>query len=45
MYINLSRYPDQNKTYSVNFPELNGGLNLRDADYLLKANESRKMLS
>ena len=40
MYINLSRYPDQNKTYSVNFPELNGGLNLRDADYLLKANES-----
>ena len=34
MYINLSRYPDQNKTYSVNFPELNGGLNLRDADYL-----------
>ena len=40
MYINLSRYPDQNKTYSVNFPELNGGLNLRDAGYLLKANES-----
>ena len=40
MYINLSRYPDQNKTYSVNFPELNGGLNLRDEDYLLKANES-----
>ena len=40
MYINLSRYPEQNKTYSVNFPELNGGLNLRDADYLLKANES-----
>lgn len=40
MYINPSRYPDQNKTYSVNFPELNGGLNLRDADYLLKANES-----
>lgn len=43
MYINLSRYPDQNKTYSVNFPELNGGLNLRDADYLLKANESPYM--
>lgn len=45
MYINLSRYPDQNKTYSVNFPELNGGLNLRDADYLLKANESPYMLN
>lgn len=43
MYINLSRYPDQNKTYSVNFPELNGGLNLRDADYLLKTNESPYM--
>ena len=43
MYINLSRYPDQNKTYSVNFPGLNGGLNLRDADYLLKANESPYM--
>lgn len=45
MYINLSKYPDQNKTYSVNFPELNGGLNLRDADYLLKANESPYMLN
>lgn len=45
MYINLSRYPDQNKTYSVNFPELNGGLNLRDADYLLKANESPCMMN
>lgn len=45
MYINLSRYPDQNKTYSVNFPELNGGLNLRDADYLLKANESPYMMN
>ena len=45
MYINLSRYPEQNKTYSVNFPELNGGLNLRDADYLLKANESPYMMN
>lgn len=45
MYINLSRYPDPSKTYSVNFPELNGGLNLRDADYLLKANESPYMLN
>jgi hypothetical protein len=45
MYINLSKYPDPNKTYSVNFPELNGGLNLRDADYLLKANESPYMLN
>ena len=45
MYINLSRYPDQNKTYSVNFPELNGGLNLRDADYLIKANESPFMMN
>ena len=43
MYINLSKYPDPNKTYTVNFPELNGGLNLRDADYLLKANESPYM--
>lgn len=45
MYINLSKYPDPNKTYSVNFPGLNGGLNLRDADYLLKANESPFMMN
>lgn len=45
MYINLSKYPDPSKTYSVNFPELNGGLNLRDADYLLKANESPFMMN
>lgn len=45
MYINLSKYPDPNKTYSVNFPELNGGLNLRDADYLLKTNESPYMMN
>ena len=45
MYINLSNYPNPSKTYSVNFPELNGGLNLRDADYLLKANESPFMMN
>ena len=32
MYINMSRYNDQNKTYSVNFTEMNGGLKIREAD-------------
>lgn len=40
MRINLSSYPSLSKLYSVNFPKLSGGLNLKELDYRLGPDES-----
>jgi len=40
MYINLSSYPTPSKTYVVNFPELTGGLNLRELEYRMPLNQT-----
>lgn len=43
MYVNLRKLPSPNPVYSVTLPKLNGGLNLRELDYRLDANESPAM--
>lgn len=42
-YVKLSSMPSQNKTYNVDFPNLNGGLNLQELDYRVKNNQSPEM--
>lgn len=43
MKVNLSESPDAARTYSVEFRNLSGGLNLRDLPMRLKSNESPNM--
>lgn len=43
MYIDLDKYPSASKTYTLNFPELSGGLNLRELEYRMPANQSPDM--
>jgi len=43
--VSLSYLPDSKKTYTVEFPLLNGGLNLYDLAYRLGPNESPDMLN
>lgn len=43
MRVNLSSYPSLSKLYSVNFPKLSGGLNLKELDYRLGPDESPEM--
>lgn len=45
MQVDLSRMPSYPKTYVVDFPRLDGGLNLRDLSYRLKNNESPSMMN
>ena len=40
---NLSYLPDAKKLHTIDFPLLNGGLNLYDLDYRMSANESPDM--
>ena len=40
MRINLSNYPDLSRLYTVDFPKLSGGLNLKELDYRLKVDET-----
>ena len=42
-YISLKDSPSPKTEYSIGFDSLSGGLNLRDADYRLKPNESPEM--
>ena len=41
--VNLSYLPDAKKLHTIDFPLLNGGLNLYDLDYRMSANESPDM--
>ena len=43
MQINLNRYPSAAKTYTVDFPKLTGGLNLRELDYRMSPDQSPNM--
>lgn len=43
MKVTLNTYPSYAKTYVVDFPKLNGGLNLRELDYRLDVNQSPDM--
>lgn len=43
MRVDLSRMPSYPKTYVVDFPRLDGGLNIRELNYRLKNNESPNM--
>lgn len=43
MRISLNNYPSPPKTYVMDFPKLNGGLNLEELAYRLDANESPMM--
>lgn len=43
MRINLSRYPSAPKIHTLDFPRLDGGLNLRELDYRLAPNQSPDM--
>ena len=43
MKVTLNTYPSYAKTYVVDFPKLNGGLNLRELDYRLDVNQSPAM--
>lgn len=43
MKVTLNTYPSYPKTYVVDFPKLNGGLNLRELDYRLDVNQSPEM--
>jgi hypothetical protein len=43
MYVNLKKVPSAPKTYVVNFPKLNGGLNIRELNYRLEDNQSPNM--
>lgn len=42
-YVNLSKMPDPRQEYTVNFGNLNGGLNLSELEYRLKNTESPYM--
>ena len=41
MRVNLSLYPSFTKTAAVDFPRLDGGLNLDELSYKLETNETR----
>ena len=41
----LSRLPASHHTYTLDFPALDGGINLQDAEINLKANESPRILN
>ena len=43
MRVSLSSMPDFPKTYNVDFPRLDGGLNLWELDYRIKNNQSPEM--
>ena len=43
MRVSLSSMPSFPKTYSVDFPRLDGGLNLWELDYRIKNNQSPEM--
>lgn len=43
MKVTLNTYPSYAKTYAVDFPKLNGGLNIRELDYRLGVNQSPNM--
>lgn len=43
MYVDLSRFPDQNKLHTVDFPQLDGGWNINVRGYKLPQNESPDM--
>lgn len=43
MRISLSSMPSSQKTYAVDFPQLNGGLNLWELDYRMDADQSPNM--
>ena len=43
MKVTLNTYPSYAKTYVVDFPKLNGGLNLRELDYRLDVDQSPNM--
>lgn len=43
MFVDLSKFPDQNKTYTVDFPQLDGGWNINVRGYKLPQNESPNM--
>ena len=43
MWVNLSKYPSESKTYAVDFPKLTGGLNLWELDYRMDPNQSPDM--
>ena len=43
MRVNLNSYPSYAKTYVVDFPKLNGGLNIRELNYRLEVNQSPNM--
>lgn len=42
-YVNLSKMPNPRQEYTVNFGNINGGLNLSELEYRLKNNESPSM--
>ena len=43
MRVSLNSYPAYAKTHVVDFPKLNGGLNIRELNYRLDANQSPEM--
>jgi len=43
MRVQLNRLPAYNKTYVVDFPRFDGGLNIRDLNYRLELNQSPNM--
>ena len=43
MQVNLKKMPKESKTYVVDFPKLDGGLNIRELNYRLEVNESPNM--
>lgn len=43
--INTYYSPDQHRTQSLSFADLSGGINLRDSNYRLKANESPEVVN
>jgi len=43
MRVSLNNYPAYSKTYVVDFPKLNGGLNIRELNYRLEVNQSPNM--
>ena len=44
-YVNLKKMPSHAKEYTVDFPQLDGGLNLKELDYRIKNDESPEMLN
>lgn len=43
MRVSLNNYPSYPKTHVIEFPKLNGGLNIRELNYRLDANQSPEM--